>query len=148
MPAFIAQVRAAYPAYQALSDEQLKDVVFATQPSNGAFGACARWRYGRGLCADACACSVQDHGVSAGARRGKRFNKAMCAIYCVLFLESLLAPRKCRCSVIGGTVSSYNARIKVQAFTAGLPTITFARRRMAAHVPNEKGGGCSDLKVC
>ncbi|GJE89761.1 galactokinase [Phanerochaete sordida] len=37
VPAFIARLRASYPAYRALSDAQLKDVVFATQPSNGAF---------------------------------------------------------------------------------------------------------------
>ncbi|EKM58730.1 uncharacterized protein PHACADRAFT_253225 [Phanerochaete carnosa HHB-10118-sp] len=35
--AFIDHVRRVYPAYQQLGDEQLKDVVFATQPSNGAF---------------------------------------------------------------------------------------------------------------
>ena len=43
MPAFIERVRRAYPIYQGLSDEELKDVVFATQPSNGAFGERLFW---------------------------------------------------------------------------------------------------------
>ena len=45
VPAFIARLRREYPAYQSLSDEQLKDVVFATQPSNGAFGEFSVWAF-------------------------------------------------------------------------------------------------------
>lgn len=37
VPAFIEHIRHEYPAYRELNNEQLKDVVFATQPSNGAF---------------------------------------------------------------------------------------------------------------
>lgn len=36
--AFIAQVKEQYQLYKGLDDEELKEVIFATPPSNGAFG--------------------------------------------------------------------------------------------------------------
>ena len=36
--AFIAKLRAVYPAYQGLSDDAFKGAVFATKPSSGACG--------------------------------------------------------------------------------------------------------------
>lgn len=35
---FIQRVKAAYPPYRALEGEQLKQAIFATHPSSGAFG--------------------------------------------------------------------------------------------------------------
>lgn len=55
VPSFIEKVRKEYTAYQGLSDEELGEVIFATQPSNGAFGEC--WPFGqRGRRAD---CAMQ-----------------------------------------------------------------------------------------
>lgn len=60
VPSFIEKVRRAYPIYQNISDEELTDVVFATQPSNGAFGECPSFELKDG--ADI-GCSVQDRGM-------------------------------------------------------------------------------------